>query len=141
MQGAAFMGAFFKVSGLIEREGLDEAKLFDGIRTQMTKKFGSRGERVVEDNLRVIRRGFDEVQTLDTTAFTVAEDEVGIPPVMPAILDGTKVQPGIGNPGRFWEQVCSMYRTGNDGIADPFGSAPAAPSAGLNAPTRPSPVW
>ncbi|NNG17962.1 MAG: 4Fe-4S binding protein [Gemmatimonadales bacterium] len=129
MQGAAFMGAFFKVSGLIEREGLDEAKLFDGIRAQMTKKFGSRGTRVVEDNLRVIRRGFDEVQTLDTTAFTVAEGEVGIPPVMPAILDGTNVQPGIGNPGRFWEQVCFMYRTGEDGIADPFAALSAIPAA------------
>ncbi len=129
MQGAAFMGAFFRVSGLIEREGLDEVKLFDGIRAQMSKKFGSRGKRVVEDNLRVIRRGFDEVQTLDTAAFSVAEGEVGAPPVMPAILDGTNVRPGMGNPGRFWEQVCALYKTGDDGIADPFAAMSAIPAA------------
>src|SRR5690606_23707128 len=54
MQGAAFMGAFFHVSPLAEREGLDEDRLFTGIRAQMTRKFGKLGERVVEDKLRVI---------------------------------------------------------------------------------------
>ncbi len=129
MQGAAFMGAFFKVSGLIEREGLDRDALFEGIRVQMTKKFGDRGQRVVEDNLRVIGRGYEEIAAIDPATFEVAEAEVGTTPQMPSILDGSHVKPGLGNPGRFWEQVCSLYKTGTDGIADPFAALSAIPAA------------
>ncbi len=129
MQGAAFMGAFFKISPLIEREGLDEAALFSGIRTQLSKKFGHLGERIVEDNVRVIRRGYDEVRALDYADFTAEGDEPSSPPIMPAILDGSDVQDGIGDPGRFWEQVCHLYRTGTDGIADPFAAISAIPAA------------
>ena len=62
MQGTAFLGAFFRASPLMRAEGLDEETLFEGIAQQMQKKFGHLGERVVEDNVRVIRRGFDEVR-------------------------------------------------------------------------------
>ncbi|TFG64253.1 MAG: pyruvate ferredoxin oxidoreductase, partial [Gemmatimonadales bacterium] len=47
MQGAAFLGAFFHVSPLMDREKLDEATLFEGIRAQMQAKFGGKGDRVV----------------------------------------------------------------------------------------------
>jgi len=129
MQGAAFMGAFFKVSGLAEREGTSEEQLFDGIRKQLEYKFGHLGVQVVEDNVRVIRRGYDEVQTLPVESLEVREDEVGAVPQMPAILDGTGVREGIGNPGRFWEQVCYLYKTGDEGIADPFAALSAIPAA------------
>jgi pyruvate-ferredoxin/flavodoxin oxidoreductase len=129
MQGAAFMGAFFRLSPLMEREQLTQEKLFEGIAAQLQKKFGHRGEHVVEDNLRVIRRGFEEVQTLDVTALAERQDEVGRNPAMPAMLDGTNVRPGLANPGRFWEQVCFLYKTGQDGIADPFAAISAIPAA------------
>ncbi|MDH3290139.1 MAG: 2-oxoacid:acceptor oxidoreductase family protein [Gemmatimonadota bacterium] len=129
MQGAAFMGAFFRVSGLAEREGLEEQQLFEGIRKQLQKKFGHLGERVVEDNVRVIRRGYDEVEPVDIEAYGVSQDVVIPPPQMPAMLDGSKVRAGIGNPGRFWEQVCYLYKTGDDGIADPFAALSAIPAA------------
>jgi len=129
MQGAAFMGAFFKVSPLMEREGLDEERLFEGIRGQLTKKFGKLGERVVEDNVRVIRRGFDEVVELDYSELKVEGAETGQTPQMPAILDGTGWRDGFGNPGRFWEQVAYLYKTGEDPIADPFAALSAIPAA------------
>ncbi|MDH3456454.1 MAG: 2-oxoacid:acceptor oxidoreductase family protein [Gemmatimonadota bacterium] len=129
MQGTAFMGAFFKVSGLMEREGLAEQRLFEGITKVLQKKFGHLGKRVIEDNLRVIKRGFDEVETIDSNALEVNADAVSVPPVMPAMLDGSKVREGLGNPGRFWEQVCYLYKTGDDGIADPFAALSAIPAA------------
>jgi pyruvate-ferredoxin/flavodoxin oxidoreductase len=76
MQGAAFLGAFFKASPLMEREQLGEEKLFDGIRAQLQKGFGHRGQQVVEDNVRVIRRGFDEVRELDWKSIGELEEEV-----------------------------------------------------------------
>ncbi len=129
MQGAAFMGAFFRVAPLPKKGELTEETLFDGIRAQLVKKFGHAGDRVVEDNLRVIRRGFHEIRELDTAAYPESEEMAGANPMMPAILDGTEVVPGIGNPGRFWEQVCHLYRTGQDGIADPFAGISAIPAA------------
>jgi pyruvate-ferredoxin/flavodoxin oxidoreductase len=118
------MGAFFAVSPFAGREGLDEAKLFDGIRTQLRKKFGKLGDRVVEDNLRVIRRGYDEVKTV--TPGEVVEDvtrELATANI-PRLLDLAKAQQGVGNPGRFWEQVCSV--------------SPSRPSAPSRRPAAPS---
>jgi pyruvate-ferredoxin/flavodoxin oxidoreductase len=127
MQGAAFLGAFFRTAPLLAREAASEAKLFEGIRTQLGKKFGSKGTRVVEDNLRVIRRGFDQVREVLPTSDPIV-DQPGEVPQLPALLDVPSAQAGIGNPGRFWEQVCSLCKLGQDGIADPFAALSAIPA-------------
>jgi len=129
MQGVAFMGAFFKAAGLMEQAGLDETALFAGITKQLEKKFGKLGARVVEDNLRVIRRGFDEVSPIDTAALTPGAAEGRAAPQMPALLEQAGVRPGVADAGRFWEQVCFLYKTGGDGIADPFAALSAIPAA------------
>jgi pyruvate-ferredoxin/flavodoxin oxidoreductase len=129
MQGAAFMGAFFATSPLLKAEGVDQQALFDGIRAQLVKKFGAKGERVVEDNMRVIRRGIDELREVHAVATSSAETVTGRVPVMPPVLDVPNAEPGIGNPGRFWEQVCAMCKLGRDVIADPFAALSAIPAA------------
>jgi pyruvate-ferredoxin/flavodoxin oxidoreductase len=130
MQGAAFMGAFFRAAPLAEREGLDQETLLDGIRKQLKKKFGHLGEKVVEDNVRVIRRGYDELVAVDPANLTMeGEDQTGTVPQMPAALGGTNVEPGIAHGGRFWEQVCVLCKMGEDGIADPFAALSAIPAA------------
>jgi pyruvate-ferredoxin/flavodoxin oxidoreductase len=129
MQGAAFMGAFFVASPIAERHGLNETQLFEGITDQLQKKFGKRGQHVVDDNVRVIRRGFDEV--FEVPHGEINEDAVGgALPHIPAVLDNQDAQPGLGNPGRFWEQVCAYCQTsGEDVIADPFAAVSAIPAA------------
>jgi pyruvate-ferredoxin/flavodoxin oxidoreductase len=131
MQGAAFMGAFFATSPLLAQEELSESALFDGIRAQLTKKFGAKGGHVVEDNLRVIRRGFDELREVKPLPESGESGDVaaGPVPVMPATLDVGKAQQGIANPGRFWEQVCVTCKLGQDVIADPFTAISAIPAA------------
>ncbi len=129
MQGAAFMGAFFRVTKLMGEHGITEDRLFAGIRDQVAKKFGHLGEQVTQDNLRVIRRGFDETQEVKPGDLEAADAAVGEVPARPAILDGTDAEPGMGHPGRFWEQVCALYKSGQDGIADPFAAMSAIPAA------------
>ena len=129
MQGAAFMGAFFKAAPLMGREDLDDDSLFEGIRVQLTKKFGYLDESVIEDNLRVIRRGFDQVIQVDHSDLTAEGEEAAATPQKPAVLDGTGWRDGFGNPGRFWEQVAYLYQTGDDPIADPFAALSAIPAA------------
>lgn len=128
MQGAAFMGAFFHASPLLAREGMSEASVFEGIRTQLQKKFGKKGAQVVDDNLRVIRRGFDELVPVEPAAENGAA-ATGEVPHMPALMEAEHQQEGIGNQGRFWEQVCALCKIGQDGIADPFAAISAIPAA------------
>jgi len=128
MQGAAFMGAFFAVSPLAERHGLDDAKLFAGIRQQIAKKFGKHGERVVADNFRVIERGHRELRAVDASALAVRADDDATVPGIPSDLDVAGAGPGVGNRGRFWEQVCFVNKTGSDGIADPFAAMGGIPA-------------
>jgi len=130
MQGAAFMGAFFRCAPLVDNEGMDEARLFDGIRAQTEAKFGHRGERVVEDNIRVIRRGWDEVAEIETdTVVDVAEvSEASVAPI-PSAMASPGAEEGLANPGRFYEQVCSVCAVGQDTIADPYAAVSAMPAA------------
>ncbi len=129
MQGAAFMGAFFAVSPLIEREGMAKDKLFAGIRQQLEKKFAKYGTQVVEDNLRVIQRGFDEAREVECHpehSEGTALDDAALPE-LPDLLNAT-TQEGFGNAGRFWEQVCFIQKTGSDGLADPYAAMSAVPA-------------
>lgn len=129
MQGAAFMGAFFRASPLAETEKLTEQQVFDGIRSQLQKKFGKLGERVVEDNLRVIRRGYDELLEVDTSVEVAESDaDSGKVPHLPRLMDVLNAQEGIGNGGRFFEQVCAPAALGQDPIADPFAAISAMPA-------------
>jgi pyruvate-ferredoxin/flavodoxin oxidoreductase len=129
MQGAAFLGAFFKTSPLLAREGGDEGTVFAGIRHQLQKKFGHRGGQVVDDNLRVIRRGFDEVRAVESRPAAAGDDGPGVVPPIPSLLDEPNAAEGIGNPGRFWEQVCGLCAVSQDGLADPFAATGVIPAA------------
>ncbi len=130
MQGAAFQGAFFRASPLLEREQLCEDKLFEGIRGQLQKSFGRRGQQIVEDNFRVIRRGFDEIRELDWASLgTEAETREAVVSELPASLHEPRAESAIGDRRRFFEQVCSKYRSGADPVADPFAALSAIPAA------------
>ncbi len=139
MQGAAFQGAFFEASPVMERESLDEKVLFATIHAQLEKKFGRRGKDIVEDNFRVIRRGFEEVSELDWRALedgraeTAAAHEIEPPwyldPVVAERAEALAAAHPIADPYRFMHQVCSLYREGADPIADPFAALSAIPAA------------
>ena len=128
MQGAAFMGAFFAVSPLAEQQSLDESQLFAGIRTQLEHKFGKKGASVVDDNLRVIERGFREIAKVECGSLALDELDAGAVVDIPELLDVPNAEQGPGNPGRFWEQVCYMAKTGSDGLADPFAALGEVPA-------------
>ena len=124
MQGNAFQGAFFAATSVMSKAGLDDKTLLTAIKDQLQHKFGAKGARVVEDNLRVVKRGFDEIQEI--TAKPVSAEQLSqtlkeIPiPVM------VKLQPQSRAPAtdihRFWEQTGNFYLRGmaNDNLTDPF---------------------
>ncbi|ABM60861.1 2-oxoacid:acceptor oxidoreductase family protein [Halorhodospira halophila] len=127
MQGIAFQGAFFASSPLMSRRGLTRDSLFRAIEEQLEQKFGSKGRRVVEDNLRVVRRGFDElVEITDKTlsgAVASAPPQQRAMPEMPTMLKRLpKSEDARSDIHRFWEQTGSFYVAGqgSDNLADPF---------------------
>ncbi len=128
MQGVAFLGAFFRAAPLMKAHGLSRERLFEGIEKQLNKKFGHLGPSVVEDNIRVITRGFDEVQELDLAELGDAGHEELLP-LIPHAMAGADAATGLGNQGDFWNQVCVQYKTGKDVIADPFTAISAIPAA------------
>ena len=126
MQGIAFQGAFFAASPVMQQKGLTEEKLFAAIEEQLRHKFGDKGARVVEDNLRVVRRGFDEIREITEKTAGSGDGRAVIEykePPLPVML---KKQPQSKAPlsdiHRFWEQTGNFYATGhgNDNITDPF---------------------
>ena len=135
MQGIAFQGAFFATSPVMARAGLTDETLLAAIRAQIQSKFGSKGARVVEDNMRVVQRGFDEVQEIKPVAVVVPKGEAAVQSKEPPIPVMVKREPQSKAPmtdlHRFWEQTGSFYARGmgNDQITDPFiglGVMPAA---------------
>ncbi|MBI1352879.1 MAG: pyruvate ferredoxin oxidoreductase [Acidobacteria bacterium] len=126
MQGIAFQGAFFAASPVMQQAGLDEARLLEAIRSQLEHKFGAKGARVVEDNMRVVRRGFDEVTLVPAGEITKdkpGERSFGETPDIPVMVKSLPSSKApITDVHRFWEQTGNFYvrGMGNDNITDPF---------------------
>jgi len=126
MQGNAFQGAFFHASDVKERAGLSEETLFTAIENQLESKFGKKGKRIVDDNLRVVRRGYEELQEIKPEQMIVGKRAkvVGKPaPALPVMLTQLpEGNGGLSDVHRFWEQTGSFYMKGqgSDNLVDPF---------------------
>nr|VFJ92931.1 MAG: pyruvate-ferredoxin/flavodoxin oxidoreductase [Candidatus Kentron sp. H]VFJ93762.1 MAG: pyruvate-ferredoxin/flavodoxin oxidoreductase [Candidatus Kentron sp. H]VFK00649.1 MAG: pyruvate-ferredoxin/flavodoxin oxidoreductase [Candidatus Kentron sp. H] len=130
MQGIAFQGAFFAASPLMANEGLTEEKLFQAIRDQLQSKFGGKGARVVEDNLRVVRRGFSELTEIIDKR--IVEGTFRKHHDMPIMV---KQLPVSDDPKTdihtFWERTGNFYLSGRGGenLADPFNALSLMPAS------------
>ncbi len=125
MQGIAFQGAFFAASPLMEQSGLNEETLLKAIREQLEHKFGSKGARVVEDNVRVVKRGFDEAKAIPAGEISTTSGGrvVGSEPPVPVMVEELpKSASALSDVHRFWEQTGNFYARGmgNDNLTDPF---------------------
>ena len=61
MQGIALLGLFLNVTPFAKEKGMDEKTLFENVGRIIRKYFGGYGERVVEENLTCIKRGYSEL--------------------------------------------------------------------------------
>ncbi|MEQ9403911.1 MAG: 2-oxoacid:acceptor oxidoreductase family protein [Cyclobacteriaceae bacterium] len=125
MQGIAFQGAFFAASPLMQTAGLNEKELLKAIEDQLQHKFGGKGQRVVDDNMRVVKRGFTEVHEITdkelNTSTAKSNGSIGVPiPKMMKELPQSKSN--LSDIHRFWEQTGNFYAQGmgNDNLTDPF---------------------
>ncbi len=61
MQGIVLLGIFLRVTPFQSELALSEEEVFRGVEKSLRKYFGKRGDRVVQDNLQAVRRGYHEV--------------------------------------------------------------------------------
>ena len=128
MQGNAFQGSFFAASPTMKNANLSEDALFTAIENQLQAKFGGKGRSIVENNLRVVKRGFTELteitdKQVGVTRKQLAKKDAGLP-IMLARTPETDAETftKAGDLHRFWEQTGSFYLggKGSDNLVDPF---------------------
>ncbi len=132
MQGTAFQGAFFAATPVMKNSGFDEQQLLMAIKQQLQYKFASKGARVVEDNLRVVKRGFDSVQEITKNNIDTSQKSTSTLPSVPIMLKRMpQSQAPVTDTHRFWEQTGSLYSQGmgNNNLSDPFISLGVMPAA------------
>ena len=61
MQGIVLLGIFLRITPFQSQLALSDEEVFRGVEKSLRKYFGKRGERVVQDNLNAVRRGYEEV--------------------------------------------------------------------------------
>jgi len=61
MQGIVLLGVFLRYTPFLKEAAVSDTELFKRIEKSLRKYFGGRGERVIQDNVECVRRGFGEV--------------------------------------------------------------------------------
>lgn len=64
MQGIVTLGAFLKLTPYATESGISDDHVMAGVEKALRKYFGKRGERVVQDNLTCVRRGYTEIKAI-----------------------------------------------------------------------------
>ncbi len=152
MQGIAFQGAFFEASPIAEKAGKNHQEILDAVHETLKNKFGHKGKQVVEDNFRIVKRGFDETRKLDVSAMTLGDLHDSEPNQNTATPIMLRRQPANDDKQsdlhRFWNQTGFNYNTGHgsDNLADPFMASGAIPAAtgvfrDMTAIRHEHPVW
>ncbi len=133
MQGNAFQGAFFAASAVMQNANLGEEALFRAIENQLQSKFGTKGKSVVENNLKVVRRGFTELHEITdkqvgVTRKQLAKKDGGLPIMLKTLPEGDGK---VADVHRFWEQTGHFYLSGrgSDNLVDPFIGASLMPAS------------
>jgi pyruvate-ferredoxin/flavodoxin oxidoreductase len=135
MMGIAFIGA---VVGHVDRVsgGASKEAIAEKVRAQIVKKFGVKGDAVVEGNMSVIRDGMAATQVVDydAAAFRAIDD---VAPVLAAHSVGLSASmcetaastAGLFDPGYYEDLTARPFREGT------IGEAPVLPGAGLFMPS------
>jgi pyruvate-ferredoxin/flavodoxin oxidoreductase len=75
MQGIVLLGVFLRAAPFVAERGVSRDALMDGVRESLTRYFGKAGERVVEENLVCVQRGYDEVREVPRSVIQEEETE------------------------------------------------------------------
>jgi pyruvate-ferredoxin/flavodoxin oxidoreductase len=72
MQGIVLLGVFLRVAPFVTERGLSDEEVYAAIERSLRKFFGKRGEEVVMENMRAVKRGRSEVIEILPEVMTAA---------------------------------------------------------------------
>ncbi len=64
MQGIVLLGAFLHLTPYIREAEMSDEQVYAGVEKALRKYFGKRGDRVVQDNLTCVKRGYSEMKEI-----------------------------------------------------------------------------
>ena len=64
MQGIVLLGAFLKLTPYARLSQMSDDQVYAGVEKALYKYFGKRGDRVVQDNLTCVRRGYSDMKEI-----------------------------------------------------------------------------
>lgn len=64
MQGIVLLGAFLRLTPYAKESHMSDEQVFAGVEKALERYFGKRGQRVVQDNLDCVRRGYSAMQEI-----------------------------------------------------------------------------
>lgn len=64
MQGIVLLGIFLKQTPFKEKLGISDDMIFKGVEKALRKYFGKRGDRVIQDNMNCVTRGYNDAKLI-----------------------------------------------------------------------------
>jgi pyruvate-ferredoxin/flavodoxin oxidoreductase len=64
MQGIVLLGAFLRLTPYARESDMSDEQVYAGVEKALRKYFGKRGDRVVQDNLTCVKRGYSEMKEI-----------------------------------------------------------------------------
>jgi len=64
MQGIVLLGAFLRLTPYAKEAQMTDDQVYAGVEKALRKYFGKRGDRVVQDNLNCVKRGYSELKEI-----------------------------------------------------------------------------
>src|SRR5215831_11460803 len=64
MQGIVLLGAFLRLTPYAKESSMSDDDVYAGVEKALRKYFGKRGDRVVQDNLTCVRRGYSDMKEI-----------------------------------------------------------------------------
>jgi pyruvate-ferredoxin/flavodoxin oxidoreductase len=77
MQGIVLLGAFLHLTPYARDLGMADDEVFAGVEKALRKYFGKRGDRVVQDNLTCVKRGYQELREVPSAIIRGTVPAVG----------------------------------------------------------------
>jgi pyruvate-ferredoxin/flavodoxin oxidoreductase len=71
MQGIVLLGGFLRLTPYTRESNQSDEQVYAGVEKALRKYFGKRGDRVVQDNLTCVKRGYSEMQEIPRAMMTM----------------------------------------------------------------------
>ena len=78
MQGIVLLGAFLKLTPYGTQSNMNAEQVYAGVEKALRKYFGKRGDRVVQDNMNCVKRGYEQLREVPQEIIQTSREAVAV---------------------------------------------------------------